>query len=271
MFSAYGAVPICGLVTTALRGSADRRRQPLVYENRHFNAAVLFAAIACVVFGDGFKLAESERVDHAVERNVVVLSQIPPHGIGAALAEYTIFRLRAVGRSVTGHLNEVTFLGLSLLGDFVERRFGVIRKHSAVDFEVHRDFLLFIVVIDLRNPVVGGLDVGASGLGGCESVVGGLLGGFSAAASRVRYGGQFFELAGETLGVLLSRGNPGLGRIYATFGGGRTRFEWDGAGIDRTRHAEVVVGEFHPVGDQSSSVAAASFDLNLKTAQQGRD
>jgi hypothetical protein len=51
-------------------------------------------------------------VDHALERDVVILGKIPSYGFGAALAERAVFRLRAVRRRVAGHLNEVTLLVL---------------------------------------------------------------------------------------------------------------------------------------------------------------
>src|SRR5262249_49081548 len=81
------------LVSAALRGSgcADGSCQPLVDENRHFDAAVLLAAFTRRVIGHGFKFAKSERIDHAVERNVVILSQVPPHSFGATLTELAVF------------------------------------------------------------------------------------------------------------------------------------------------------------------------------------
>ena len=60
---------------------------------------------ACIV-GHGLQFAESERVDHAVERDVVILGKIPSHGFGAALAERAISR-PPPSADVTGHLNEV--------------------------------------------------------------------------------------------------------------------------------------------------------------------
>src|SRR5262249_44930258 len=184
-----------------------------------------------------------------MERDVV-FGKVPSHGIGAALAEHAVFRLRAVRRRVTGHLNEVALFGLGLRSDFVESRFGFIRKHGAVDLEVHSDVLLGFVVVDLRDAVVGGLDVGGVGLGGGERLVGGLLGGFGPATRSVGDGGQFFELARQTLSVLLGGGHPVLSRVHATFGGGHTRFDGGDARVERTRYAEIVVGEFDLIGDQ---------------------
>ena len=80
-----------GLVAT--RAGVHHRRllhQAFVDQQLHFNAAILRAAVAGVVFRNRIRFAIAERRHDASQWDVVVFNQIANHGIGAARAQRAI-------------------------------------------------------------------------------------------------------------------------------------------------------------------------------------
>jgi len=74
-----------------LASSGSRSGQPFVDQNRHFDAAVLFAAVARGVVGHGLGPPNPNGVTIRKRRDFVILGKVPFHGVSAALAERAIF------------------------------------------------------------------------------------------------------------------------------------------------------------------------------------
>ena len=91
------ARPAGALSVAAAEATVTKGAMLLAVYSLGLGIPFLLAAFASVVIGHGSSLTESERVNHTVERDVVVFSQVAPDGFGAALAELAIFHLAAIG------------------------------------------------------------------------------------------------------------------------------------------------------------------------------
>src|SRR6188768_2796404 len=78
-------------LVTARSGHCRRRLlQALVDQQLHFNATILSAAGARIVFGNWIRLTVAIRRDDASQRNSMILDQITNHVIRTTLAERAI-------------------------------------------------------------------------------------------------------------------------------------------------------------------------------------
>src|SRR5438093_5061747 len=95
-------------MVTGSNGGDDawRRRRELVQELDH-DAAVLRASVRGLVVGHRILGAVADDVD-AVQRNLVLLVEIPPHGISALEAELRVAHLGAGAVRVSLDLEERT-------------------------------------------------------------------------------------------------------------------------------------------------------------------
>jgi hypothetical protein len=121
-------------------------------EQAYFNAAILGAPFARPVVGYRADFAESEYV-HSEERDVVLLRQVPPHGVGALLGELVIVTVGACRIRESLYLQYKVAPVFYLGGYLIERLLSFRSELMAIEFEIDCRRILKRILIDIGSQV----------------------------------------------------------------------------------------------------------------------